>query len=259
MRPPANSGDPAWRARTLATFDGGLTEHHRALLSPLFQRAEGASKATDPRLLRERLNDVASGRYQWVTPWLRACALRALDASAPTALTTLTAATSDPDPLVAEVAASALESSRSNGNTPTQKTLGRTSTIDKVVLLKKVSISEAIPHEVLVCVALLLTERGLAVGERVFDKGDLGDSLYIIAAGCVRVHDGDRTFREMSQHEFFGELALLDSEPRSASVTAVEPTLLFRLAQDDFYALMSEQPVITRAISRALCKLIRSA
>jgi hypothetical protein len=42
-------------------------------------------------------------------------------------------------------------------------------------------------------------------------------------------------------------------------VTAVERTLLFRLAQDDFYALISEQPAIARAINRALCKLIRSS
>jgi CRP-like cAMP-binding protein len=63
----------------------------------------------------------------------------------------------------------------------------------------------------------------------------------------------------MSKHEFFGELSLLDSEPRSASVTAAERTLLFRLAQDDFYSLMSEQPLIPRAINRALCKIIRNS
>jgi CRP-like cAMP-binding protein len=63
----------------------------------------------------------------------------------------------------------------------------------------------------------------------------------------------------MVQNEFFGELSLLDSEPRTASVSAVEPTLLFRLAQDDFYAAMRERPEISRALNRALCKLIRSA
>ena len=259
VQQPANSDYPDWRARTLANFKGGLSEHHRALLSPLFQRTEGESKTANPRLWQERLIELASDRYQWVTPWLRACALRALDTSASTAVTTLTAATSDPDPLVAEVAATALEASRSNGDSPTEKTLARSSTIDKVVILKKVSIFEAIPHEVLVSVASLLTERWVAADERIFDKGELGDSFYVITAGRVRVHDGDRIFREMSQHEFFGELSLLDSEPRSASVTAVERTLLFRLAQDDFYALMSEQPVITRAISRALCKIIRNS
>ena len=169
------------------------------------------------------------------------------------------AAARESDPLVAEIAAIALDASRSNGQTPKQERLGHLSTIDKVMVLKNVSIFESISNEVLASIALLLTERRLAAGERVFDKGELGDSLYVIADGRVRVHDGDRTLREMSQNDFFGELALLDSEPRSASVTAIEPTLILRLAQDDFYALMSEQPVITRAINRALCKLIRSA
>lgn len=259
VRQSANSDDPDWRPRTLATFQGSLSEHHRALLSPLFQRSEGESKAANRRLWQERLIELASGRYQWVTPWLRACALRAIDPSASTAVATLTAATSDPDPLVAEVAATALEASRADGDSRMETTLARSSTIGKVVILKKVSIFEAIPHEVLVSVASLLTERWVAADERIFDKGEIGDSLYVIAAGRVRVHDGDRIFREMSQHEFFGELSLLDSEPRSASVTAVDRTLLFRLAQDDFYALMSEQPMITRAISRALCKIIRNS
>ena len=104
-----------------------------------------------------------------------------------------------------------------------------------------------------------MTERWFAAGQPVFGKGDLGDCLFVIGDGRVRVHDGNRTLREMSKHEFFGELSLLDSEPRSASVTAVERTLLFRLAQDDFYSLMSEQPLITRAINRALCKIIRNS
>ena len=81
--------------------------------------------------------------------------------------------------------------------------------VDKVVLLKRVTIFEAIPHEVLASVASLLTERWFAAGERIFDKGDLGDSLYVIGNGRVRVHDGELTLREMSKDEFFGELSLL--------------------------------------------------
>ena len=69
--------------------------------------------------------------------------------------------------------------------------------------------------------------------------------------------DGDRVLRDYTTYEFFGELSLLDSEPRSASVVAVDPTQLLRLGQDDFYALMSERPEIARAINRALCGMIR--
>lgn len=252
-RQPANSNHPDWRARTRAVLEGALSPQHSALVSPLFQRAEHR-RETDDRLRQERLVEIASGGNHWASPWLRACALRALDPSAPAALTVLMSATRDSDVLVAETAAIALDSSRRDGARPG----ARASTVEKVVTLKKVSLFEAIPHEVLVSVATLVTERWAAPGEHIIEKGEIGDSLYVIAAGRVRVHESERNLREMSQHEFFGELSLLDAEPRSASVTAVERTRLFRLGQDDFYALMSEQPEITRGINRALCRIIRN-
>ena len=259
VRQLATVEDPDWRAPAWATLEGHLSEHHRTLLFPLLQGSEATSEAADASHLQERLVELASARYPWVTPWLRACALGALDRSASSTIPLWTAAMSDPDPLVAEVAGALRQSLRSNGESSTEPTLMKFSTIAKVVLLKKVILFEAIPHEVLVGVASLLTERWVIAGERIFEKGELGDSLYIIGVGRVRVHDGDRIFREMIPHEFFGELSLLDSEPRSASVTALERTLLFRLAQDDFYALISEQPAIARAINRALCRIIRSS
>jgi CRP-like cAMP-binding protein len=75
----------------------------------------------------------------------------------------------------------------------------------------------------------------------------------------VRVYDGDRTFCHLKDRQFFGELSLLDAEPRSASVSAIEQTHLFRLSQTDFYALMSERPEITQAINRVLCGMVRIA
>ena len=73
------------------------------------------------------------------------------------------------------------------------------------------------------------------------------------------MHDGDRVLAHLSKPEFFGELSLLDAEPRSASVTSVERSRLFRLAQADFYSLVSERPEITHAINRVLCRMVRKA
>jgi Cyclic nucleotide-binding domain/HI0933-like protein len=256
LQPTANLERADWRAEALQVLQSILSEHHRALVLPLFQKSDGKRKAVIPRLMQERLVELSSGRYQWVTPWVRACALRVLDPSTATAIATLTAAASDPDPLIAEIATRTLQGGRNHGEILAQ---ARTSTIDKAVLLKRVTIFESIPYSVLGSIAPLLTERWLVAGERIFDKGDLGDSLYVIGSGRVRVHDGELTLREMSKDEFFGELSLLDSEPRSASAMAVDRTLLFRLAQKDFYSLVSEQPLITRAINRALCRMIRNS
>ena len=180
------------------------------------------------------------------------------DPAAPNAAAILSAAAQERDELVAEAARAALESD-SAAEASAAPVPGRSSTVERVLVLKRVGIFESIPHELLANAAPLLTERFAAPGERIIEKGETGDSLYVIAAGRVRVHDGEQTLREMAANESFGELALLDSEPRAASVTAVEPTHLLRLAQDDFYALIREQPEITRAINRALCRLVRGA
>jgi hypothetical protein len=246
----ASSGRVGWRAETRAALDGVLAEHHQHLLAPLF--SNGASREHDVRRAHERSLELASARYRWVSSWLRACALRTLDPRADDGRDALEAALDAPDALVSEVAGQALSASAASPGRD-----DHFSTFDKVLTLKRVSIFAALPHEVLVPVARLLTLRRVAGGARIIDKGAMGDALYVIAAGRVRVHDGDRTLREMSANESFGELSLLDSEPRSASVTALEPTVVLRLTQDDFYPLMREQPEITRGINRTLCALIR--
>jgi CRP/FNR family cyclic AMP-dependent transcriptional regulator len=237
-----------WGEPMNASLTELVSPEHLALLAPLCRRTRREGR-DDPGRRQEALIELAAGRYHWCGPWLRCCALHALDRSAPHALKTLRAAAGDRDGLVAEVARAALE--------PLTGAAVRSSPIERVLVLKQVGIFRAVPDALLADVATVLTERRANPGEPIIRKGDLGDSLYIIAAGQVRVHDGDRDLAVMGRNECFGELALLDSEPRAASVTAAEPSHLFRLAQDDFDALLKAQPEITRAINRALCKLIR--
>jgi CRP-like cAMP-binding protein len=166
-------------------------------------------------------------------------------------------ASRDPNPLVAETAAATLRAV--NDAQAIAARSDRYLTIDKVLVLKNVSLFRAIPHQVLAGIATLLTERWAEPGERIFEKGELGDCLYVVESGQVRVQDGDRILGHLSKHEFFGELSLLDAEPRSASVFATERSHFFRLAQSDFYSLISERPDITQAINRALCQMVRKA
>lgn len=252
-------GDSGQRSRAFAALQGVLSPQHRELLGPLFQPAESQARdeSTGSRRREERLVELGLGRYAWVSPWIRACALRALDTSSPAAATVLTRAVRDPSPLVAETAAAALRSaSQSEAVVPITE---RYLTIDKVTVLRNVSLFKAIPHEILAGIATLLTERWAEPGERIFEKGELGDCLYVIESGRVRVQDGDRTLGYLERHQFFGELSLLDAEPRSASVLAMERSHLFRLAQSDFYSLISERPEISQAINRVLCQMVRKA
>lgn len=249
---PMKVGDPQWRSHALETLEPALSSEHSELVARLFTSPaillRGRTLSERPRA--ERLVELAMGRYAWVSPWLRASALRALDPESAAARGALEWAVNDPDPLVAETAAAKLGAA--------SKAAGHTA-LDKVMVLQQVNLFRAIPHQVLAGVAALLTEQEAEPGERIVEKGELGDCLYVIASGRMRVHDGDRTFQQLGTHQVFGELSLLDARPRAASVTAVERTRLFRLGQGDFYALLSERPDMTRAINRALCAMVRAA
>ena len=131
-------------------------------------------------------------------------------------------------------------------------------TIEKVIALKKVSIFAATPDEILADVAALLEEVHLDAGETIFEKGDVGDCMYIIVEGEVRVHDGERTLNHLVADDVFGEMAVLDAEPRMASVTAMVDTHLLRLAQEPLFELTDEQPEVARRIIRVLSRHLRA-
>lgn len=132
------------------------------------------------------------------------------------------------------------------------------STVEKVLILKSVGIFSQTPDNVLADVAGLLEQVDLPAGETVFHQGQPGDSMYIILDGRVRVHDGERVINYLGEREIFGEMALLDPEPRSASVTAEDATRLFRLDQEPFYALMEERPEVAVGIIHVLSGHLRN-
>jgi CRP-like cAMP-binding protein len=131
------------------------------------------------------------------------------------------------------------------------------STIEKVIILNTVDIFSATADEVLAEVADLLVEVTAPAGSLIFARDDLGDSMYIIVSGNVRVHDGENTLNYLGERTVFGEMALLDSGPRVASVTAVEDTLLLRLDQEAFYELMEGRIEIARGVIRVLSGHLR--
>jgi two-component system, sensor histidine kinase and response regulator len=74
----------------------------------------------------------------------------------------------------------------------------------------------------------------LTAGQSLFHKGDSPDTMYVVVQGRIRIHDGDYTFTELVPPASFGEYALIDDVPRTASATAGEPTTLLRLDRATF-------------------------
>ncbi|GJE16618.1 Crp/Fnr family transcriptional regulator [Methylobacterium marchantiae] len=116
--------------------------------------------------------------------------------------------------------------------------------------------------ETLDAVAQLCVTRSLATGQTLFAKGDAGDALYAVRRGQVRIsnetEDGRRTtLNVLSSGDVFGEVALLDGRPRTASATAVEPTTLFVILRRDLLAMIERRPSVAVQFIELLCARIR--
>jgi CRP-like cAMP-binding protein len=130
-------------------------------------------------------------------------------------------------------------------------------TIEKMLLLKGVSLFSHVPDPILFEIATIVKDETVLEGKLILQKDEVGDCMYIIASGRVRIHDGAQAIAWLGEKDVFGELALLDSEPRNASATAVEETYLLRLDQNTFYELISDYPEVLRGIIRVLTQRLR--
>jgi len=130
-------------------------------------------------------------------------------------------------------------------------------TVERVAVLQRVGMFGSVPGNKLVAVARLLEEVRFPAGATVIERGALEDWLFVVADGRVRAHLGDRTLVEREPGGVVGELAVLAPAPRSASVTALEPTLLLRLRRAPFEELLDDEPEIARAVAGALARRLQ--
>lgn len=92
--------------------------------------------------------------------------------------------------------------------------------------------------------------------ETVFKQGSTGDAFYIVHQGrvCVRIKKGwfslSKAITTLGPADFFGEMALLSSAPRSATVVTLEPTRLFVLLQADFQFILKENPAFAAEVTK---------
>lgn len=129
--------------------------------------------------------------------------------------------------------------------------------MDKIGILKSVSIFFETPPDMLAEIAELLEDISADADQVIFAKGDLGTSMYIVVDGLVRVHDGEMTLNTLGPRSVFGEMAALDPEPRSASVTAETATRLFRLEAQPFHDLLRRSPEIALGVIHILSARLR--
>ena len=133
------------------------------------------------------------------------------------------------------------------------------STLEKTIFMKGVDLFHDIPGEEVSHVAQIAEEIEYDSEQTIFEEGDVGDSMFIIIDGAVRIHKGDKELAVLSKGKFVGEMALLDQEPRSASVTSTEETTLLEINGEDFYDLMASRMEIMQGIVKILTQRLREA
>ncbi|SNC66691.1 Cyclic nucleotide-binding domain-containing protein [Hymenobacter gelipurpurascens] len=138
-----------------------------------------------------------------------------------------------------------------------QPVIQRMSTIDRLLLLKHTSLFAETVENVLSSIVPIMKEVTFQDGQQIFAKGDLGSSLFIIYEGEVGIFNDTHLLATFHSGDFFGELALLDAEPRSATATAQGEVVAFRLDQEDFYDVMEECEEVLHNILRVLCQRLR--
>jgi CRP-like cAMP-binding protein len=136
--------------------------------------------------------------------------------------------------------------------------------VTPVEVLRRVPLLAALGDAELEAFAPFLRERRYPRGSMVLAQGDSGESLYLIAAGQVKVvliHEDGREviLSVLGEGAFFGEMALLDQEPRSAPVVAMTDSMLLQLRREDFQARLRSGPDVAMALLRELSRRLRRA
>ncbi len=127
----------------------------------------------------------------------------------------------------------------------------------QLTTLRYVSLFKHLEMKELVAVLNMFDYLSCGPGEKVIEQGAMGSSMYIILEGTCQVLRDNKQVARLEQGTHFGEMALLNARPRSATVMAVTDTRLLRLTRKDFTRLVMGQPTLgvklLWSVARVLC------
>ena len=134
---------------------------------------------------------------------------------------------------------------------------------DNVEFLKQVPLFQDLDRKSLEAIANAAVEQTYAAGQEIVRQGDTGVGAFIIKSGKVEaVQDRgghQHKLAELKTGDVFGEMALLDEFPRSATVRAVEPTTCLGIQRWHFKGILESHPQIALTLLPVLTKRLRNA
>ncbi len=125
--------------------------------------------------------------------------------------------------------------------------------------LGAVELFASLDETALAALASRASEVEFPAGRPVARQGEIGTGMFLVLEGRVRVVRDGHSLASLGPGEFFGELSLLDHEPRVASVVTEEPTRCLAIASWDFQALLEEQPKVMLGLLRGVARRLRAA
>jgi CRP/FNR family cyclic AMP-dependent transcriptional regulator len=125
-------------------------------------------------------------------------------------------------------------------------------------MLEKTSLWSGLSKRDLKSIAKLSKERSYEPGETIVRKGEGGVGFYLILEGSVEIKSDGKTLTKLGPGQFFGEMSVLDNQPRSADVVVVEPTRCLTLSAWSFNAMISENPKIALRMLQEFVRRLRN-
>lgn len=129
---------------------------------------------------------------------------------------------------------------------------------EKLDLLHSIPLFGRFDRKHLERLGMLTEEVDVPVGKVLISQGELGDDLMVIVSGVVNVDRDGVKVNKLGPGEFFGEIALIERGPRTATVTAETPCRLLVVNHRDFHALMEEFPEVAAQVLLTLAHRLRS-
>src|SRR5208337_190873 len=127
-----------------------------------------------------------------------------------------------------------------------------------IEMLQKTPLWSGLTKQDLKLIAKLSQERKFESGHAIVTKGEAGIGFYLILEGAVEVRSDGKTFSKLGPGQFFGEMSIIDNQPRSADVVATEASRVLILSAWSFKTLISDNPKIALKMMQEFVRRLRT-
>lgn len=133
---------------------------------------------------------------------------------------------------------------------------------EKLKLLRTVKSFDGMTDMEIDLISSTVHERDYPKRQVIVNEGDPGETMFIIASGMVKITqkegDNENMVAVLKTGDIIGEMSIFDSQPRSATVTAMEDTVLLELEKKQFVTLIAKMPEIALSMLRMMSQRLRT-